>query len=463
MNALATKPLDTYVPPRLGEAPRDVDLRAYLKATKDLGLQQFLWELDAASAMYARDSDHWLFGETCFVVARRNGKTTLVQPRIVEGLRRGERILHTAHNRELPREQTFVPIASRAARLFEGLNPKVRWANGSEKVELSNGGSYRITSDRQGAGRGHGGDVVIVDEIREQETFDLISALGPTLADSANPQVIYLSNAGHEGSVVLNDLRERHGRDPNLCYLEWSAPPERDRADREGWLGANPALPMMPWMWDYLEKAFVRYADQPAIFDTEHLCLWVTSMAPPLVSGMTWTACEKAELGAPSRPYLAVALAPSGRRASAVLAWQDPSGVVVLQVVVDVESETGLDLRAVGQQFQREAMRRKVRATAYSGITDEAVARYLPRAQAIDGRAFANASSAFATNAESRMIRHAGGRLTEDVLHTVRKSIAAGVWTAVPASEEVSPTTALAAIRAAWLASAPPPPKPRIH
>ena len=55
---------------------------------------------------------------------------------------------------------------------------------------------------------------------------------------------------------MLNDLQERAGRDPNLCYLEWSAPPESDRADREVWLGANPALPHMPWMWDYLEAQY---------------------------------------------------------------------------------------------------------------------------------------------------------------------------------------------------------------
>ena len=42
---------------------------------------------------------------------------------------------------------------------------------------------------------------------------------------SADPQLVYLSNAGTDESVVLNHVRDRAADDPRLAYLEWSAAP----------------------------------------------------------------------------------------------------------------------------------------------------------------------------------------------------------------------------------------------
>ncbi len=439
--------------------PQGVNLDAYARATVDAGLRHFPWELDAAAAMYARSGDRWQFPDVCIVVARRNGKTTLVLPRIIEGLRRGEKILHTAHNRDLPRE-TFVLLASLASKLFPEFELKVRWANGQEIVELNNGAHYRIASDRQGGGRGHGADLVIVDELREQKSNDLIAALTPTLADSKDGQSIYLSNAGDDSSVILNDLRARRDTDPNLCYLEWSAHEDRDMGDRDGWREANPALPQMPWMMQYLET---QYTSRPQIFETEHLCRWVHSMAEAFVSELAWHRCQVTEFpAAHARRYMGVALDPSGKRAAAALAWQNTDGSVSYAELGDWSDEAGLDLDPLGVQIRNLARLNRVRETAYSAVADVALARYLTKAKPIDGRLFANASATFATLVETRQLRYVNAEALTDDLRWSSRHQTGATWSAVRAVDDHPIPATLAAIRAVWLASAPKPAGPRI-
>lgn len=457
--ALVAPAHSDYIPPRLGTPPEDVDLTAYQQATADIGLRHFAWELDAASAIYARTGDHWRFPEVCVVCSRRNGKTTLVKPRVIEGLRRGEKILHVAHNRALPRKAVFIPIVAQAKKLFPDLEPYVRLANGTEELSLSNGGVYEIASDRQGSGRGTGNDTIIIDELREQESDDLVAAVAPTIADSPDGQIIYLSNAGTDKSLTLNSLRDSRDTNPYLCYLEWSAAPEFDIADRDGWLQANPSLPFMPQMWKTLETAFL---SRPAhVFETEHLCRWVTAMAEAVVTEMTWRHCVVSELEAPKRPGLGVALDPSGTRVSAYLGWQQSDGSVAVQPVLEIEDT--IDVDAVGKQLRQLAMKNRARMTAYSGSTDVALAQYLSHAKPVDGRLHAQASSNFATLAESGKLRVISSELLDaDLRYTVRKDHHDGAWSATRADENRPITSALAAIRAAWLASVAKPPPPRI-
>lgn len=458
--ALAVATRSDYIPPRLGMAPEDVDLTAYQQATADIGLRHFAWELDAASAIYARTGDHWRFPEVCIVCSRRNGKTTLVKPRVIEGLRRGEKILHVAHNRALPRKAVFIPIVSQAKKLFPDLEPYVRLANGTEELSLSNGAVYEIASDRQGSGRGTGNDTIIIDELREQESDDLVAAVAPTIADSPDGQIIYLSNAGTDKSLTLNTLRASRDTNPYLCYLEWSAAPEREIDDREGWREANPSLPFMPQMWQTLETAFL--SRSASVFKTEHLCQWVTSMSSAVVTEFTWrTQCVVTGLEPPKRPGLGVALDPSGTRMSAFLGWQQADGSIAVQPVLEIEGMVDVD--AVGKQLRQLAMKNRARMTAYSGSTDVALSQYLSHTKPVDGRLHAQASASFATLAESGRLKVISSELLDnDLRYTVRRDHNDGAWSAVRADEKRPITSALAAIRAAWLAAAPKPPSPRI-
>jgi hypothetical protein len=214
-------------------------------------------------------------------------------------------------------------------------------------------------------------------------------------------------------------------------------------------------------MYDNLLHAY--QTRPPALFETEHLCRWVGSLSPAVVTEYAWRQCQADELGKPFRPALGVALDPSGKRASAAIAWQQPDGLVAYQPLLEVSDEVAIDVDAFGQQLRMLSMRNRIRQTGYSGSTDVALARYLSHAKPLDGRLHAQASANFSTLVESGKLRWTESEaLAEDLKYTVRKDHHDGAWSAVRSEDERPITSALAAIRAVWLAAAPKPPPPRI-
>lgn len=114
---------------------------------KGIGIKLFPWQKIAGRYMVARSGKHWRYRDVVVVVGRQNGKTELLLPRITEGLERGERILHTAQNRTLPRK-VFMRVAQHAMAREDVFS--FRQANGQEELVLKNGGSYTIVAPKRG-------------------------------------------------------------------------------------------------------------------------------------------------------------------------------------------------------------------------------------------------------------------------------------------------------------------------
>lgn len=433
-------------------------LTEYDAAAKSLGIKPMAWQRIAARYMTAleagaRKDPMWRYREVCVVAARQNGKTELLLPLVKMRLRAGRRIIHTAQNRSLPRE-TFL-------RLAVDLNGdpdvvEIRYANGQEVIKMANGGRYTLVAPRPGA-RGNAVDDVILDEVREHRSFDLIGAIKPTMTASRNPQIIYLSNAGDDGSVVLNDLRRRAETDPKLAYLEWSAAPSRDLDDVAGWTEANPALGTTITL-DTLADA--RRSLPEAVFETEHLCRWVSSMQPRLVSMAAWEA-TKGRLEAPLRPTLGLNMDPSGTRASGVIAWPQSDGTVAVKVIADVTGEP-IDLERFGPELRDLAIKLGVTVVVHDPFSAD-LARYFRDPKAMTGTTYANACERFVRLIESGKLRWADAEsIGSDLEYVGRKAFARGNWIAVRTNEERPVTSALAAIYATWVASEPHPAAPRI-
>jgi hypothetical protein len=414
------------------------------------------WQSLAGKYLTALGGDGWMFREVAIVVARQNGKTELLVPRILMDLRVGKRVLHTAQNRTLPR-QVFMRVAWQLDRKEVNY---IRFANGQEEISMTNGGSYRIVAPQRGA-RGLSCDTLIFDELREFEDYDINGAATPTLTASSDPQTIYLSNAGSDASVVLNDLKRRgeEGGTEEFAYLEWSVSPERSIEDRAGWAEANPALGYFLKM-DTLETAF---KTKPlTTFETEHGCRWVASMQPRLVSDNAWLACRTSIQTDPIRPAIGFNMDPSGRRASAVMAWQMTDGRIACVELMDVPGDP-IDVKALGTDLQAFTRKHGAKRAAFASWTDKDIARYVTVAEPLDGKEFANASENFARLVmQGRLAWDNAEDITSDLQWTARRPHESGAWQAVPATPERSVTAILAAIRAVWLASAPKPPSPRI-
>lgn len=457
--------------PRLAPpVPARSGLAGYEATAKAIGIELMPWQREAARYITATGpGGKPLYREVAIVVGRQNGKTTLLPPIIVEDLLAGRRVMHTAQDRALPRE-IFDQVCDIMLDQYRGeLKRKPRRANGTEVIETQVGGKYRIVAPSRGGARGPTNDRVIVDEARELTDFDFIAGAKPTLTVSKHPQMIYLSNAGWDGSVVLNALRKRADTDPSLAYLEWSAEPDLAADDRLGWAQANPSLGHeVGGMGSVLETLELDYRTALlegtlAIFETEHLCRWVSSMREKLVDETVWTACRNDSLELPAQPTMAVSMSPDGKRASAAVAWMRTDGTVGLRLTFNVTGSP-IDTAALGKDLQTAATKLGIRRIGYDPLTDKELAKYFRKPEAISGQTFANASSRFVVLVEGKQLRWADAdAVTDDLTWTSRKQDReTGTYQAVRSQDDRSITASLAAIRAVWLASGPKPITPKV-
>ena len=429
-------------------------LPEFVAAAEESGINLMPWQRRVGRYLTAVDPDGGLlYRDVVVVVSRQNGKTELLIPKIKRDLRAGRRVLHTAHRMRLARK-----VFLRLANEMELEAADVRWAQGQEEITMHNGGSYAIVAALRG-GRGDSADTLIVDEVREFESEDMTGAIEPTTQASPDPQRVYLSNAGSHKSVVLNDLKRRAeaGDDPELCYLEWSAGPARRIDDRAGWAEGNPAMGHLARFEQNLESAYRRLRNRPSEFKTEHLCQWVISMAPPLVATADWSLTAGEAVG-PVRPSLGISLDPLSRAASAMMAWPMTDGRIAL---VELFAAVGdpIDIDACAEEIKALAVEHRVRARGYSGATDLALARLIPHAKALDGRAMAAASEAFAQRvAAGRLVHDGTVNLDAQLPWAERRTLnAAGGWVVAQSSADQPIPAVLAAVRAVWLASGPRP------
>jgi hypothetical protein len=442
------------------------------RTCEEMEIELIPWQRISARYAYAIDAnDNWLYPEYCEVASRQNGKTKPLIPHIVTRMRMRRRVMHTAQNRELPRE-VFSEVAD-----FFGARPgelmvkggrivMPRFANGQEEIRLKNGASYRIVAPTRGGARGPSNDDVIIDEVRELDDYDFIAAAKPTLMASRNPQMAYKSNAGDESSVVLNGLRLRALTDPALAYLEWSAAPERAVDDIIGWLEGNPSIGHLPGLLENLKRDFQSHRLQGtlAIFETENLCRQVTTMRELLVNSAAWLLC-KGEIGKPVRPGLAVSMDPKGSRASVALAWKEGEGVAV-RLLLNVTGSP-IDTDDLGTQVKALASKYGVKPidVGYDPLTDAELVKYVKgKCRPISGQLYANASAQFVNMVNAGKLKYADcDPVTDDLTWTSRKPDGeAGSYHAVRALDDRPITASLAAIRAVWLASGPTPATPRV-
>lgn len=459
--ALVGRPKPRIAPP----TPARSQVDAFVAQAIEIGIELMPWQKTAARYLVATGRDDlWLYPEVALIVARQNGKTKLLVPLIVSRLLAGLRIMHTAQNRELPREVFGAVADIMEAKYGHLLRSKPRFANGQEEIRMTNGGIYRIVAPTRGGARGPSNDLVVIDELREMVDHDFIGAAKPTLTASPNPQIVYLSNAGTDDSEVLNALKRRAESDPSLAYLEWSASPERAANDHMGWIEANPAIGHMPQTVRYLEREYQSslLGGTMSLFEVEHLCRWAVTIRERLVQEFSWLAGQADELPEPRNAVMGISMDPSGKRASAALAWQ-MGEQIGLKMLFDVPGDP-IDTDLLGRDMQKMAGRMKVRRVAYDPLTDGELAKFFVKPEPISGGKYANASARFATAVKAGVIQWTDAdAVTADLIWTAKKPHdESGSYQAVRANDDRPITAVLAAIRAVWLASGPKPPAPKV-
>jgi phage terminase large subunit-like protein len=219
---------------------------------------------------------------------------------------------------------------------------QIRYANGTESIELKNGHRLDVVAATRDGSRGRTASLLYVDEIREisEEGF---RAATPTTRAKPNAQTLLTSNAGDAFSTVLNDLRERALSSPpkTFGFYEYSAPQFCAITDRDAWAMANPALGYTVTE-DALEEAV---ATQPIeTTKTELLCQWISSTASPWPHMSVENAGDKdLKMSAGPLTIFAFDVAPSRRDGSLTMGQILPDGRIGVAVLETFHSDVSID------------------------------------------------------------------------------------------------------------------------
>jgi hypothetical protein len=314
------------------------------------------------------------FRTVILLVARQNGKSTFAQVLALFFMYVLEvpLVLSTAQNLDIA-EEVFaggVEIAQNVEELAVSIDREVR-VNGKRALELVNGARWKVQAASRRGGRGLSGDLVMLDELREHQTWAAWSAISKTTMARENSIVFALSNAGDISSVVLRHLRmmahkalgdpdglwidpvtgepiveelidvedDELPTDDSLGIFEWSAKPGRSIRDRKGWQEANPSLGHT-----ITEKAILAAltSDPEWTFRTEVLCQWFDGATEGPFPAGSWAGSTDPEskLAADTRVIYGLDMGHDREMARIVIAGFRDDGKVHVELVA---SRAGTD------------------------------------------------------------------------------------------------------------------------
>jgi phage terminase large subunit-like protein len=118
-------------------------------------------------------------------------------------------VIGTAQDLDVAEEiwQGAVDLAEETPDLAERVERVVK-VNGKKALELVDGERYKVKAANRRAGRGLSGDVILLDELREHQSWDAWGAITKTTMARAMALILALSNAGDATSIVLRYLRK---------------------------------------------------------------------------------------------------------------------------------------------------------------------------------------------------------------------------------------------------------------
>lgn len=304
-------------------------------------------------------TDRFRYRTVLILVARQNGKTTLVEIKNLWKMfvLQVPLVIGTAQSLDISEESwdKAVEIVESVPELAFEIK-HIDKTNGKKALKLANGSRWKIAAASRRGGRGLAGDDVNLDELREHQSWESWGAVTKTTMARPNAQIWAYSNAGDDKSLVLNDLQGR-GRaaaehpadaDPTLGYFEWSAPDEvkctcvrpPDEShrvdcrlwDRQAWAQANPSLG-----YTITEQAIATAlgTDPDAIFRTEVLCQRVQTMEPEwqVIGEMQWMAAERLKSTVDGRPAFGVYVPPDRSYAAIGVAGASSSGGRHIEII----------------------------------------------------------------------------------------------------------------------------------
>ncbi len=180
-------------------------------ARDDLGIELLPWQRWLAIHMLEiREDGRLRFRKAIVLVARQNGKSTFMQVIALYMMLvlAWPLTLGTAQDLGTAEEvwEEVVGILNDDEDLGE-LVDQITRVNGKKALRTTVGTRYLVKAANRRAGRGLRGNLVILDELREQTTWAAWAAITKTTNAQERALVVGISNAGDLNSVVLRQQR----------------------------------------------------------------------------------------------------------------------------------------------------------------------------------------------------------------------------------------------------------------
>jgi phage terminase large subunit-like protein len=345
-----------------------------------IGLPLLPWQDFVIRDMTSIDEAGMFIRKTNLVLcARQQGKTHLARMMMLAHLYLfdSKNVIIMSSNRSMALD-TFRQVAY-AIEGNDGLSQavkQIRFANGTESIEMKNGARLDVVAATRDGSRGRTADLLYIDEVREisEEGF---RAATPTTRARANAQTLLTSNAGDAFSTVLNDLRERALSFPpqTFGYYEYSAPQFAAITDRDAWAMANPALGYTVTE-EALEEAV---ATQPVeTTKTELLCQWISSTQSPWPHMSVENAGDKdLKLSPGPLTIFAFDVAPSRRDGSLVMGQVLADGRIGVAVLEVFHSDVSIDELFMADHIAKWCKDFYPRTVCYDKYTTASIAKRL--------------------------------------------------------------------------------------
>jgi hypothetical protein len=452
------RPRLAVVPPARTSAGREA---IELAAVAGLHLDDWeAWSLE--QALGERPDGKWAAFEVGTVVARQNGKGSILEARELAGaLLFGERLLiHSAHEQATSSEHHLRLVALIEEADFQRRIKRIVYGKGSEAIEFKDGTRILFKTRTGGGGRGFTGDFVALDEAMIlAETF--MGALVPTMAARSvhgNPQLWYAGsvvdqmNPKHDG-VVLSRLRSRALKgEEGIAYLEWSIDAESpDRvplevmSDPVMWAESNPGLGIR------ISEEYVRReqgALAPRTFCVERLSVgdWVDVEAQDTdgITAEMWRACRDEHSVVKDPVRFAVDVTPNRERSAICAAGERADGLRHVEVVEHRAGTSWVVDRAKDLLEKHDSGPLLLAARSPAAALIQKLVEANVPFEALDTGEFAQACGAFFDDVKDGTLRHLGTpELTAAATGAVKRRIGdAWAWSRTSSGVDISPLVA---------------------
>jgi hypothetical protein len=293
-----------------------------------------------------RPDGRWAAFEVGLVVARQQGKGSVLEARELAGLLHfGEKlVMHTAH--EL---KTSMEHFRRLMALFDASDDlrkrvkRVTRGNGKEGLEMVNGARLHCIARSKGSGRGFSGDLVVLDEAYAL-TAAQMEATMPTMLARDNAQVWYTSSPPLDpvsGEVLMKVKRRAEtGGEERLAWFDYGLPGcldnlrDVDLDDRTNWYAALPSL-RSGRVREENVVAMRRILPTDQGFAREILGIWPPDLSAgfAVISAQAWQDARDPASQLDGTPAFAVDVAPDRSRASIGVAGRREDGLTHVEVV----------------------------------------------------------------------------------------------------------------------------------